>query len=223
MNNILDKIDNAKHVVIVSDAKGLANASAIYSHVLRLHKKVSFVCYDEQIDKKYSFLPWFEKIKSQKIASADFTIEIDFSSLELYDFFKKSKIKINNKMATALYAGLLQDSENFSKNLFDGITFAVAKELIESGAHYQMCYDFMIKRATLSILRLKSKMLKNMTLCNSAKAAVFTISQNEILSCGAKIDECYEVMKEAFRLPYVELSVLLDSAKEYEVLKIKEK
>nr|WP_321268265.1 phosphoesterase [uncultured Sulfurimonas sp.] len=211
MNNILVEIDNSKHVMIVADAKMLPNASALYSCVLQRHKKVSLVCCDEKINEKYSFLPWFDKIRSHKMPSSDFILEVNFTSLDVYKFLKKNNIKINNKIATALYAGLLQESENFSKNLFDGIIFAVAKELIECGADYQKCYYFMIKRTTLAVLRLKSMMLKNMTLHNSAKAAVFFISLDEIKSSGAKVEDCYEVMKEALNLPYVELSVLLDN------------
>lgn len=223
MNNILDKIDNAKYVMIVTDAKNLPSASALYTHVLRLHKKVSLVCESKNISNKLSFLPWFEKVKSIKTSSADLTIELDSGSVELFNMFKNDDIKINKKMATALYAGLLQESNGFLNSDVNGTFFAVAQELIKSGADYKMCNNFIIKRTTLSALRLKAIMLKEMILQNSAKAAVFCICDDDFKSTGASLEDCDEVLKEALMLPYVELSVLLNLDKEYEVIKIKEK
>ncbi|EDZ61456.1 putative phosphoesterase [Sulfurimonas gotlandica GD1] len=223
MNNILNGIDNAKYVMIVADAKNLSNASALYTYILRLHKKVSLVCETKNIDNKLSFLPWFEKIKSVKVSSADFIIELDIGSLELYSLFKNNDIKINNKMATALYGGLLQESEGFLNSAVNGTTFAVAKELIECGADYKTSNRFIMKRTTLCAIRLKALMLKNMILQNSAKAAVFCISKDDLKSTGAELEDCDESMQEALMLPHVELAILLDIDNEYEVLKLKVK
>jgi len=88
MNNILDGIDNAKYVMIVTDANSLPSASALYTHILRLHKKVSLVCEAKNIDNRFSFLPWFEKIKSERVSSSDFIIELGNSSVELFKLFK---------------------------------------------------------------------------------------------------------------------------------------
>ncbi|WP_373036071.1 bifunctional oligoribonuclease/PAP phosphatase NrnA [Sulfurimonas sp.] len=223
MNNILDGIDNAKYVMIVADAKNLSCASALYTHLLRMHKKVSLVCESKNIDNKFSFLPWFEKIKSGRITSADFIIELNISSLELYDLFNNSNIKINHKMATALYSGLLVETSGFLNSSVSGTIFAAAKELIECGADYKICTDFIMKRATLCALRLKAIMLEKMILQNSAKAAVFYICDDDLKRTGAILQECDEVLEEALMLPYVELSVLLNLDNEYEVLKLKVK
>jgi len=223
MNNILDGIDNAKYVMIVADAKNLSRASALYSHLLRLHKKVSLVCESKNIDNKFSFLPWFEKIKSSRVSSADFIVELNCNTLELYDLFKNNGVKINPKMATALYCGLLVDTDGFLNNAVSGTIFAVAKELIECGADYKTCNNFIMKRTTLSALRLKAIMLKKMLLQNSAKAAVFYICDDDLKRAGATLEECDEILQEALMLPHVELSVLLNLDDEYEVIKIKVK
>ncbi len=222
MNNILDGIDNAKYVMIVADAKNLPSASALYTHILRLHKKVSLVCESKYINHKISFLPWFEKIKSVKTTSADLVIELDCSSVELFNLFKNNDIKINKKIATALYGGLLQESNGFLNPEVNGTFFAIAEELIKCEADYKTCNNFIMQRTTLCALRLKARMLECMTLHNSAKAAVFCICDDDLKSTGATIYDCDEVLREALMLPYVELSILLNSDKEYEVLKIKE-
>jgi bifunctional oligoribonuclease and PAP phosphatase NrnA len=223
MNNILDGIDNAKHVMIVADAKSLPSASALYTHVLRLHKKVSLVCETKNIDNKLSFLPWFEKIKSTKTSSVDFTIELDNGCVELFNLFKNNNIKLNKKMATALYAGLLQESDGFLNPNVNGTFFAMAEELIECGADNKTCSTFIMKRTTLCALRLKAMMLERMILLNSAKAAVFYICDDDLKSTGAAIEDCKQALKEALMLPYIELSVLLDADRENEVLKLKVK
>ena len=221
MNNMLDGIGNAKYVMIVADAKNIPSASALYTHILRLHKKVSLVCKSQNINSNLSFLPWFEKIKSEKIKSADFVIEMNYSCIELFNMFENNDIKMNKKIATALYTGLLQESNGFLNYAVDGTIFAAAKELIDLGADYKTANNFVMKRTTLCAIRLKALMLKNMKLHNYSKAAVFCISSDDLKSTGAQLEDCDESMQEALMLPYVELAVLLDLDNEYEVLKLK--
>ncbi|NPA58854.1 MAG: phosphoesterase, partial [Epsilonproteobacteria bacterium] len=110
MNKILEKINSAKHIVIFSDITHLPVASALYSHLLRLDKKLSFVLKTSSIPLELSFLPWYDKIKTSKITSYDFLIEVDFNSFEFFEYLKDSNNKINKKIATSLYAGILKES-----------------------------------------------------------------------------------------------------------------
>jgi phosphoesterase RecJ-like protein len=220
MNKILNNIQNAKHIMIVADNSTIYGASALYTHILRLHKKVSLVCDGESIGNNLSFLPWFDKVKTSKVTSADLTIEFKYSVVEFCTYLKNSSIKINKKMAIALYAGLLKETDGFLNAMVDGTIFALAKKLIECGAEHKMCTDFMLKRTTLAAIRIKAIMLKNMTLENSAKAAVFCIGSDDLKSSGATIDECSEVLKESLNLVHTEMAVLLDVDKEYRVLKL---
>ncbi len=220
MKDILEKVDNSKHIMIVTKEDYLTGASALYTYILRLHKKVTLICEKENINNNLSFLPWFDKIRTNKVSSSDFEIEFTYASIELYEFFKSSGIKINPKMATALYAGLLQETDCFINSNTNGTIFAIAKELIESGAEYKVCSDYILKRATLASLRLKAIMLKNMTLQNSAKVAVFFICDDNLKSSGAMLEDCDEALKESLKLPSVELAVLLNIDKEYEIIKL---
>lgn len=219
MNGIFKNIQNAKHIELVAEPEFLAVASALYTHVLRLHKKVSLVCKSKNIDNKFSFLPWFEKIKSSDTPSADLSIACNFDIKTLYEAFKLENIKLNQKMATALYAALLDETEGFAKDV-DGTTFAVAQALIECGAQHELCYNFIFKNKSLAFLRLKGLMLNKMLLQNNAKAALFCIGENEIKSTGASVADAYEIMQEAFKLRYVEMVILLDSGLEYEIKKV---
>lgn len=127
----------------------------------------------------------------------------------LHDFFKTNGFKINKKTATALYAGLLDDSEAFLSPMVDGTTFASVKELIELGADYKLCNENIIKKRSLSALRLKAIMFKNMSLECTARVALFCVSDEDMRSAGARGDDCNSALEESLNLEYVEVALLL--------------
>lgn len=251
MSDILKRIDEAKHITVIAhvnpDADSLGSASAMYTHLLRLHKKVSFFCVSENINQQLSFLPWFDKIRNSFPSSSDLAISLDCSSIDVigvdltcdlinvdyhdnntkfgslflvdsncisttevvYNLFTKNKIPINKKMATALYAGLLENSNGFLSDEVDGTIFAVVSELIMHGADYKKCNQFVMKYLTLGALRIKGIMLTNMQLFNEARIAVFCVSDDEIKMSGAAGTDCEYVLEEALYLPTVKVAFLL--------------
>lgn len=243
MNNILEKIDKANHIVVVShinpDANSIGSASAMYSFLLQNHKKVSWFCKSETINHKLSFIPWFEKIRTSFPSSADLAISLDCSDEKrlgievecdlinidyhvnlvkvdsistteiLYDFFKENGVKINKKMATALYAGVLDDSDAFLSDRVNGTTFARIKDLIECGADFKLCNKNIMKSVSLAALRLKAVMLKDMSLELDARVAIFCVSNEVMRSCGAVSEDCKSALEESLKLPQVELALLL--------------
>ena len=210
----LEAIDNAKYIVILTSKDSFADASALYTYVLRLHKKVSIVDASQNIDNELSFLPWFDKLRNIIPSSADLVVDLDLEIESLYSLFKNNDITINNKMATALYAGLLQRFDGFVGNGVNGTTFALVSELIKQGADYKLCNKFIAKRVSLSMLRLKALMLQNMILINDSKAALFCVSGDDFKSSGADESEAFEIMREGLNLPYVETAILINSKNE---------
>ena len=214
----LEAIENAKHIVILTSSDSFADASALYTHILRLHKKVSIVSESQTVENGLSFLPWFEKIRNITPSSADLVIDLDLETESLYNLFKLNEITVNTKMATALYAGLLQRFNGFISSDINGTIFADVSELIKHGADYKLCNKSIMNRVSLSTLRLKAIMLKNMILTDASKTAQFVISDDDLKSSGADISEAYEIIKEALSLPYVERTILKNS--DNEVLKL---
>ena len=51
MNEILNKIESYKHIEIVVESQSLFVANALYTYILTLHKKVSLVCKEKNIDR----------------------------------------------------------------------------------------------------------------------------------------------------------------------------
>lgn len=251
MNKVIEKIDKASHIVLVShinpDADSIGSASAMYTFLLQCHKKVSWFCKTETINNNLSFIPWFENIRNSFPESADLAIAFDcadkkrlgaeiecelinidhhatntnygdinllktgaISTTEiLHDFFKENGAKINKKMATALYSGLLDDSDAFLSDEVDGTTFARAKELIECGADYKLCNKKVVKSVSLSALRLKAAMFKNMSLHLDARVALFCVSDEDMRSTGAAPWECEAALEESLNLVNLEVALLL--------------
>ena len=214
----LADIDKAKHIAILTSGDSFADASALYTYVLRLHKKVSIVNESQDIGSEFSFLSWFDKLRAVVPSSADLVVDMDLEKESLCSLFKSQNITINKKMATSLYAGLLKRFDGFLESSVDGTTFAFVSELIKQGADYKLCNKFIMKRVSLSTLRLKALMLANMILINDAKATLFCLSDNDLNSSGATLSEAYEIIREGLHLPYVEMAILISS--ENEILKI---
>ena len=259
MKDIIKRIDEAKHVVVIAhinpDADSIGSASAVYTYLLTLHKKVSFFCATKNINQKLSFIPWFDKIRDSFPSSADLAISLDCGDINrlgtdldcdlinidhhesnskyglynlvdstsisttkiVFELFKNSNISINKKMATALYAGLLDDSNSFLSDDVDGMTFAIAKELIDSGADYKLCNKFIKKYQSLAALKLKAIMLLDMKLHNSAKVAVFIVTSEDMQRSGAAGEDCEIALEESLFLPTVEVALLLKENKDLSI------
>ena len=126
----------------------------------------------------------------------------------LYDLFKKEQVKINPKMATALYAGLVDDSDGFVSEDIDGTTFALVSELIALGADFKRCNRYLRRYESLAALRIKGWILQNMELLCNAKVALVLISHDTIKRFGAENSDITYALEEALYLPTVELAFL---------------
>jgi phosphoesterase RecJ-like protein len=216
---MIHDIKNAKYIVIVTKSEQLPQASALYTYILTLHKKVSLVC-EGNVNPEFMFLPWINKVKSIKPLSADLFIDLKISTQDLYRLFVSEEIKPNQKIATALYAGLLYETQSFTNQLVNGIIFKMAKELVEFGADINLCVKYIVKTTTLSMLRLKAIMFKNMILKKSSSLASFCVDDDDLKSSGTTLKECEFVMLEALNLTYVYSVELIKTDENNKIIKI---
>ena len=215
------KINDAKHVVIVTNNKTFANANAFYSYILSKHKKVTLVC-TEKIDENFSFLPWFDKKKENIPASAELTTDAQKTlsdTLVLFSFLKNSNVKINEKMATSLYAGLLLEYDAFKSDKCDSTVFAVASELIQLNAAYKTCNDFLFRRDSLALFRLKALLYKSMLLSADATLLKMYMNDDDLLASGASSKDAEYIMREALNIVHVENVTLYDRDTKNKILK----
>ena len=248
---MFEAIAKAKHIVLVAhvnpDADALGSASAFYTYLMRLEKKVTLFCATDRINPRLAFLPWFDKMRHQFPAKADLAISfdcgakkrlgldidcpiinidhhksnehyglynrIDVSAISttqvLFDLFNLEKIKINPKMATSLYAGLLDDSHAFLSPKSDARSFKMAESLVDSGAALQVCADALFHFNSLAGLRLKALMLAQMQLLQEAQVVLHLVSREMMLESGAREVDCEPALEESMGMPHVVLGVLL--------------
>ena len=213
----IETIKAAKHICIKTQGDSFAMASSLYTYVLTLHKKVSIVSF-EDVDVKFSHLSWFDKLRAIVPSSADTILEINFNTQKLYDFFKINSIKINKKMATSLYTSLLVEHKNFQKNDVNGMVFALASELIELGADYKLSNEYLNRRVGLSMFRLRAILFKNFLLTKDATSVEVFISDDELHSSGASLNDVYPILEEFFTLVNVTEVTLLKSDESNKIL-----
>lgn len=127
----------------------------------------------------------------------------------VYDFFVANDIKINGKIALSLYAGLLDDSKCFSDPLCNAKTFDMARFLIRSGADHSLCVEWLFQRGSLSSIRIKGVLLKEMKLLGDGQLAVFDVSRALMEESGASVFECKKVLDEALRMRSVKAAIMV--------------
>jgi len=127
----------------------------------------------------------------------------------LYDYFVANGIKINGKMALSLYAGLLDDSKCFSASDCSAKTFSMAHALIELGADHSVCTEWMYRRGSLSSLRVRGSLFKEMKLMHDGQLAVFEIPFVLLEETGATVAECKSVLDEALGMRSVKAALMI--------------
>jgi len=256
LHPLVEALENAKHILIIAhvnpDADSMGSALAMYTHVLRLHKKVTLYCQTEKMNPSLSFLPFFDKVRkhiprdydlafsfdcgaikrlgievSGKLVNVDHHVSnenygdinlVDTTAISttqvLYDFFKSNAIKINSKMATCLYAGLVDDSECFTTHKTGGRTFEMAADLIQCGADNALCVTKLFKERSLASLRLKAKLLSSMTLHHEASVVSTLVQKHFFEESGALEVDCEEALNESLELFTVKVAFMLRYTKE---------
>ncbi len=251
MSKIFEKIDEAGHIVLIAhlnpDADSFGSASAMYTHLMRLEKKVTLFCASERVDSNLKFLPWFDKLRHHLPSRYDLAISFDCASASrlgvedvqplinidhhssnsnygtldcvdtkaisttqvLYDLFRSNDIKINAKMATALYAGLVDDSQGFSTAKTDAKSFEMAAHLAKSGADTQACSRALMQTMSLAAMRLKGMMLQEVRLLDDARIAALAVTRKMMEETGAKEVDCEAALQESLYLPTVRLAVMI--------------
>ncbi len=256
MHELVKALDDAKHILIIAhvnpDADSMGSAIAMYTHILRLHKKVTLYCKTEKINPALSFLPFFDKVKSNLPKDYDLAFSFDCGAIKrlgvevtaplvnvdhhisnenygainildtsaisttqvLYDFFKSNDISINAKMATSLYAGLADDSQNFTTDKTSERTFLMAADLIKCGADNALCTKMLFKQRSLASIRMKAKMLSSAQLHCSGKVISTLVERSFFEETGAYEVDCEEALHESLELVNIEVALMLRFTKD---------
>jgi len=127
----------------------------------------------------------------------------------LYEWFVTQSIKINAKMATALYAGLIDDTHCFSDPSCTNAVFEMAHALMSAGANHTVCVDYLFHSRSLASVRLKGEMFKRMKIVHDGRVALFEVDQALLVSSGAILRDCKAVIDVALSLKTVQIALLV--------------
>ena len=127
----------------------------------------------------------------------------------LFDLFKKQGVKINLKMATALYAGLLDDSRRFLHVDSEHKLFAHAQELVALGADVSLCNRAIFQERSLASLRLKGWMLERFELYKEARIAFIHVDEEAFRQSGASPYDCQEPLEEILGFVHAKVAILM--------------
>lgn len=217
-----EKINAAKHIVVLCSEESFANANVLYSYILTLHKKVSIVS-EEKLPKKYAFLAWYDKVRSLAPSTADMQLKAGKDTFALYTALQQHEIKINQKMATALFAGLLMQYDSSKRSECSGMVFAAFSELIALGAAFKECVKYLQNFEPLSLLRLKAIMYTNMRLRDNARIAEVYICDEDLKRSGADMKAAVRILYDFLSLAHVvEVQLLKSDANNTIIKSIKE-
>ncbi|MDD2829977.1 MAG: DHH family phosphoesterase [Sulfuricurvum sp.] len=132
----------------------------------------------------------------------------------LYGWFVANGIKINGKMANALYAGLLDDTDCFSDPLCTSVVFEMAQALIGLGADHEQCVKWLFNSHSLASMRLRGVMLSKMKIVHDGEVALFEVDRSMLDSTGALLRDCKTTLDEALSIKTVRVALLVVELKQ---------
>ena len=135
------------------------------------------------------------------------------TTMMLHQWFAREGIKLNAKMATALYAGLADDTVAFMSRRTEASVFEAAATLARAGADIHAVNLALFLRQPLSALRLKGLIFETMQLRLDGKAVVLKVSRRMLKRSGAQPEDCESALHEVMGLPTVSVALLLRERK----------
>ncbi len=141
----------------------------------------------------------------------EFTDATASSSAELvYDLVApRSKRPLPLAMATALYAGLVDDTGNFRFSNTSPKVHHIAAALIEDGVDPSQVYQDLYHQNRPERLRLFGRAYDNFRILADGQYGSMALSQADLRACGAIHDDMEGLVNEPLKLRKVEVSALI--------------
>jgi len=123
-----------------------------------------------------------------------------------YRLFQKL-YTIDTGTATCFYAALLSDTRYFTTNSVNDEVFEVAKELLDLGVDpANVAFNF-TQRRSLSSIRILERALGHLSLSSEGRIATLFVTQDDILSTGARMPDMEGIVDYARSLATVEIGL----------------
>ncbi len=168
-------------IAIIFDTHDPKLCAPLFSFLLAAKSKIIFVDHHVVFEEK------IKNILYQINENASCTGEI------VLDLIKTMKVSLDANMATALYASLLFDTQNF-KHQRDSIkVFEMAKELILAGADHKHIHDHLFGNWSINKMNYLSKLIKQVTYKNH-EIAIIQISRADLTEFGLNTDDVSDLV-----------------------------
>lgn len=221
----IEKIQSAHHIQIVAAASlnAIGAAGALFTYIMTLHKKASLQCSEPERFVYFEAMPWITQFRRTFASASDLALIVGDAddallaceklyfkdAYEVYGFMQKSEIKINVKMATALYCSIASHQDAFRSIQSDGMEFATVARLIELGALHRECNRYLFLHGSLGALRLKAKTLSRMQLYANGEIAVAHLGSSDFESSGAEFEDVWSGLEDMLGLVSVKAAVAI--------------
>lgn len=127
----------------------------------------------------------------------------------LFDLFKANNMKITKNVAQCLYVGIYDDSIAFTTPRTDKNTFLAINELVQIGISPSAIANKLLRRESLSKLRIMPKILETLELHNEGQVATVYLESFWLKETGAHQNECDDIVNMVLNLAIVNLVVYL--------------
>ena len=118
--------------------------------------------------------------------TASSTCEIVYNIIE--DDLIKFPSDIQQKVALALYAGIIFDTNNFANKNVSSRTFEVCSDLVRYGADNNLAYKKLFENRITQELKLLGETLSSIEEYNDGKIVMYTTTQRMLKDCGLSVE-----------------------------------
>ncbi len=157
-------------------------------------------------------------ITNTKYAHFNFVNAMSASTGEIiYTLLRELKLEINSDIATCLYTAIATDTGGFQYQNTTAETHKITAELLSTGINVGEISQRIYDNTTYEKLRLTAKAIELLELHDNSKLAVVALSLDNILSIGAKEEDCDGIVNIGRSIESVEVSALIKEKSNNEI------
>lgn len=127
----------------------------------------------------------------------------------VFEIIEAMGVSVTESMANALYTAINTDTGNFSYNNTDAACLATASRLAAYGADIPWLMKSIYGRRTLGATKLIGTALNTLKLYENGKIALIYVTQKDIADCGAKSEDCDQLVNYTRDIEGVEVGILI--------------
>ncbi len=138
-----------------------------------------------------------------------FIVDLEASSTSelVYELIKSLNVKMNQRIATDLYIGIVYDTGSFRYSLTTRKTHRLASELLEFSIDTNEIYDQLFENFTEASLKLKSKVTSTLEMFHGGEVALTALRTQFFESCGASESDANSLVRIGTSIQGVEFAI----------------